>query len=199
MSPCALRTLRDFAAESPQAIIDTPRTSLRILRQQSRSRPEGPTQWLDSPVPVFGTPECQKRLPDGLISSPAPSPPPTAWGDENTDHGGVFFLTQPRRLAPQSHHDDELDLYRQVCDVMLASPPPKLSNGHVVSPSPQATSTEISLLKQKQLHRIHQLQFEHPSLNTTPQRLCGASKGLRDILNSNATNVKFTPKPPPVK
>lgn len=192
VSPVALR----FTTESMSPVADfaTPRTSLKAMRRQSRAKPEAPTQWLDeSPVHVLPTAALTpmlKSLPDGLIRTPSVSPPPSAWESEEP--------TEPRRLGATSisRSRDDVFITQHVCEIMLASPPPKLANGHVTIASSENIE-DASMLKQRQLHRMQKLQFEHPSLNSTPQRLAGASRGLREILNSNATAVLFMPKPPP--
>lgn len=235
-SPVSLHELQDSRSPSPAprfsedrchgAPIATPRTALRLIRLQSRSRPSA----------ALENREVVKSLPDGLIRSPPPSPPPTAWNwdKENTleETSPLSFPsasyhhenTQPRRLGdfdrPHVYSEAEL-ITMQVRDILLASPAPKLCNGHTIggsapslSPSPQPRSSwsgrdrcehddvplhHTSLLKQRQLQRIQQLQFDHPAIYSTPQRLEGTSRGLREILNSNATSVMFTPRPPPGK
>lgn len=191
VSPVALRGATESV--SPTTDFATPRTSLRALRRQSRSRPENPTNWLDeSPVRIIATAALTpagKSFPDGLIRTPNASPPPTAWSSDEA--------TEPRRLGATSipRCDDDFFITQHMCEVMLASPPTKLSNGHVTFATAQ--SDDASLLKQRQVHRMQKLQFDHPALNATPQRLAGTSRGLREILNSNATTVQFMPKPPP--
>jgi hypothetical protein len=189
VSPVALRCAAESV--SPTADFATPRTSLKAMRRQSRARPEGPSKWLDeSPVlvvPTAALTPAGKVFPDGLIRTPSVSPP-SAWATDDA--------TEPRRLGATSmpRSDDDFFITQHVCELMLASPPTKLANGHVTFAT---ANDDASMLKQRQMHRMQKLQFDHPALNTTPQRLAGTSKGLREILNSNATTVLFMPKPPP--
>lgn len=204
VSPIGLRLL---ASEMSPCPMSTPRTTMRQLRRQCRSRPSCNVLETSPPQRIVQefteTPARSKELPDGLIKSPLLSPPLSAWdGCNRSDLGG----TQPRRFddsdfrsisRPSCRLESDTDvLVRQVCDIMLASPPPKLTNGHMTGHRTD-DDADGSVLKQRQLQRMQQLQFEHPSVNVTPQRIGAATHGLRELLNANATVVRFTPKPPP--
>lgn len=141
-------------------------------------------------------PDGHCRLPDGLMSSPLPvmpSPSPGLSTEPRAvlrDRGSHSLCSGDRRS-----HSEATSLVRNIKQAVFfsTSTPDTRINGHSVGQTPSETP---SLLKQKQLQRMSQLQFEHPAVNITPQRLANPNGVLRDILNANFTSVKFTPKPP---
>jgi len=138
--------------------------------------------------------EKQKMLPDGLLSTPqcTLTPPMRA--------------SQPRVLFPSGHtpakqRDDSAAVRKLHLAIFGcangASPGEPLVNGHLSRQTYGSEHEAPSLLKLKHLQRMQRVQFEHPTVNVTPQRIPNATPALRDILNTHATAVKFTPKPPP--
>jgi hypothetical protein len=140
-----------------------------------------------------------KRIPDsrclgdyGLMHSPLPSLPSPGLSTEPRTMRG-------RSGTGSSDRSDAGSLVTKLQQVVFfsSSTPETRVNGHSFGPGSGPNASEApSLLKQKQMQRMAQLQFDHPSVNVTPQRLSNPNGVLRDILNANFTSVKFTPKPP---
>ena len=208
--------MRQSSASSDSVVAVPPLISLKVLTPSvgspSPSRPP-----LDA-SPVFyhdilspwdhATPQrsggkrlpSSKFLPDGLMSSPSPLTPPRS-GNETTVPRMAQYRSRSASLnGPSLDRSSESSLVTKLQQVVFFSSSPETRvNGHSFGASSGgsgAGTNSPSLLKQKQIQRMAQLQFEHPSVNVTPQRLSNPNGVLRDILNANFTSVKHTPKPP---